>query len=117
MKRRVISISVIPGDPLDGTGRVCIHLFVRDEKGLIVEPHVLHQVTDSEGKPTRELTAKPTRGRLACDRKLTVKPIVKKGVTRVVHRSDDPRAVSCPACKESKEYQSMMDNLKIVTPH
>lgn len=115
MPKRVITMSVLPGEPLDGTGKVCIHLFVQDEKGLIVEPHVLHQVTDDQGKSTGQVTARPTRGRLACDRKLTVRPVTKRGVTKITHRSDDPRAVTCPACIASEAYESAMLRLKTPT--
>ena len=98
MKKRVISLKVLPGEPVDGTGRICIHLFVPDERGPFVETHCLY--VDDE----RKIGAKLTRGRLACDPKRTVslKPV--NGVTTVTLRSDDPRAVTCPKCIASAEY-------------
>lgn len=114
-KRRVISMSVVPGDPTDGTGRICIHLFIRDPKGLFIEPHVLHQELDEKGSPTGRLISKPTRGRLACDRKKTVRPVTKNGVTTITHRTDDPRAVTCPACIASEFYKYMSSSLDVTT--
>lgn len=103
-------MTVLPGQPLDGSGRVCIHLFVPDKNGPFVEPHALHQTTDEEGKPTRELVAKKTRGRLACNSKKSVAPVTKNGITTVTHRSDDPRAVTCPKCMESEYYIKIMSD-------
>lgn len=111
-KKRVISISVLPGQPTDGSGIVCIHLFIRDKRGLFVEPHVLHQEVDESGNPTGRMVAKPTRGMLACDRKLTVNAVTKNGVTKIVHRTDDPRAVTCLKCKETEQYKSMMSTIE-----
>ena len=97
-------MSVLPGEPLDGSGRVCVHLFVQDEKGLITEPHVLHHTPSG-------VVAKPTKGRIACDSRLKVKPVTIKGVTKITFRSDDPRAVTCPGCISSEFYKSMMAKL------
>lgn len=113
MIKRIINISVLPGQDPDlvakGAGQVCIHLFVIDEKGPFVEPNVLHPARDEEGKIIKKkLIAKPTRGRLACDPKKTVAPVVKKNVTYITHRTDDPNAVSCLKCKASKDYDLMM---------
>lgn len=107
--RRIVNVSVLPGEPLNGTGRVCIHLFVPDEKGPIVEPHVLHPSLDEQEQPIKQrVKVKPTRGRLACDPKRQVTPVTKNGVTRVTPRTDDPRAVSCEKCKASREYKALL---------
>jgi hypothetical protein len=115
MVRRVADLSVLPGEPLDGSGRVCVHLFVRDEAGPFVEPHVLRQKVDESGEPVKgQLVASPTRGRLACDPRRQVAPVARgqdgKGrlLTKVTMRTDDPRAVSCPRCKASRDYADMM---------
>lgn len=106
-RRRIVNINVLPGEPVDGTGRVCIHLFVRDERGPFVEPHVLHPVLQ-DGAPVKgRVEARPTRGRLACDPRRGVAPVTRKGVTTITHRTDEPAAVTCPRCKQSPEYQSM----------
>ena len=101
-------LNVVPGEPLDGTGRVCIHLFVRDDRGVIVEPHVLHPAVEDGKVVKQKYVAKPTRGRLACDLNRKVAPVVKNGKTVITPRSDDPRAVTCPKCIESAEYADMM---------
>ncbi len=113
MSKRVVSVSVVPGGPLDGTGRVCIHLFVQDTRGPFVEPHALHRVLDAEGNPVkRQLVAKPTRGRLACNPRRSVAPVTRDGVTIITSRTDDPRAVTCPYCIASADYTRMMEALE-----
>lgn len=104
--KRIINVSVLPGEPLDGSGKVCVHLFVQDECGPFVEPMVLHIVDN-------QLVSKPTRGRLACDPKRTVAPVMRGGVTYITMRSDDPRGVTCHKCLASKEYT---DKMKQLTP-
>lgn len=100
-------MSVLPGEPLDGSGRICIHLFVRDVAGSYTEPHVLHQKTVG-GKPVPgELVARPTRGRLACDRRR----VPARG-PQVIARTDDPRAVTCPRCLASPECRELMAKLE-----
>src|SRR4051812_38884899 len=97
-QKRIVSVKVLAGEPLDGTGRNCIHLYVRDPRGSFVEPHVLHPVYKDGVRVKQELTAKPARGRLACDPAKQVAPTTKNGVTQITQRSDDPRAVTCPGC-------------------
>jgi hypothetical protein len=103
-------VKVLPGEPLDGTGRACIHLFVQDERGLFVEPHALHPVTDpATGEPVKQqVDARPTRGRLACDPRRGVAPVTRGGVTTLTMRTDDPRAVTCLACTASDDYQDLV---------
>lgn len=103
MSRRIVNMSVLKGEPLDGSGRVCIHLFVRDAAGSFVEPHVLHR-----GERKGELVANPTRGRLACNPRRGVSPTTKSGVTTVTPRTEDPRAVTCVKCTASPEYAGAM---------
>lgn len=99
--KRIVGVNTLPGQPLDGSGRTVIHLFVPGD-GPFVEKHALHM---EEGK----LVAKPTRGRLACNPKRTVAPITRNGVTTITQRTNDPRAVTCPKCIASDEYKDMMD--------
>lgn len=105
---RVINMGVLPGEPLDGRGRVCVHLFVQDERGPFVDPHVLHPVIENGAPVKQKVQAKPTRGRLACDSRRSVAPVTRNGVTTVTVRTDDPRSVSCPKCKATPEYTAMM---------
>lgn len=107
--KRIVHMSVLPGEPTDGSGRVCIHLFIKDEKGPFVEPHVLHEKRDEQGEVIKgELVAKPARGRLACDPRKQVASVIKGNAIHITLRSDSPGAVSCPKCKMSKYYRDMM---------
>lgn len=112
MRKRVVNINVLPGEPTDGSGRVCIHLFVQDERGPFTEPHVLHPARGDGGEPVKnKLEARPTRGRLACDPKRTVAPRSRSGVTTVTPRTDDPRAVTCEKCIASSYYEKAVELL------
>lgn len=104
--KRVVDVKVLPGEPLDGSGRVCIHLFVQDERGPFTEPHALYMHSGEDGQS--RLASKPTRGRLTCDPKRTVAPVTRGGVTTITMRTDDARAVTCPKCVASKDYTRMM---------
>ena len=110
-KRRVIGMSVLPGQPTDGSGVVCIHLFVPDERGPFVEPHVIQvdKVAADSGRPV--LVAGPKRGRLACNPKSLVAAVERRGVTTITMRTDDPRAVTCPKCIASTFYTDIMQKL------
>lgn len=112
-KRRAIQLQALPGQSVEavrrGAGRMVIHLFVKDTHGPFVEPHALHQACQ-DGIPVKgQLEAKPTRGRLACQSNALVAPVTRDGVTKVTLRTDDPRAVTCPACLKSDAYEEMMD--------
>ena len=105
MAKRIISVGVLPGEPTDGSGIVCIHLFVQDDKGPFTEPHVLQPGPSKDQK----VVAKRIRGRLACDPKKLVAPTTRGGITKVTMRTDDPRAVTCPKCKNSPDYERLMN--------
>lgn len=115
-KRRIVGIKVLKGEPLDGTGRVCIHLFVQDERGPIIEPHALHSVFENGVQVKQKVAARPTRGQLACDPKRLVAPVTRGGVTTVTARTDDPQAVSCLSCKASEVYKVMMSRIALAAP-
>jgi hypothetical protein len=109
---RIVSISVLPGEPTDGSGRVCIHLFVPRADGPFVEPHALHPVFQDGVQVKQQVVALPTRGRLACDPRRQVAPVTRRGVTAVTARTDDPRAVTCPRCLASVLYREAMERLE-----
>ena len=111
MADRAINLRVLPGEPLDGSGRICIHLFVQDERGSFIEPHALHPVFENG---VQKVQAKPTRGRLACDPKRDPAPVTRGGVITVTPRTDDPRAVTCPRCMASDEYIKAMEVLTAI---
>lgn len=101
-------MSVLPGEPTDGSGRICVHLFVRDETARFTEPHVLHPALNENSEPVKgKLVARPTKGRLACDRNRDFRPHTLKGVTTVTSRTESTEAVTCPKCKLSREYQEL----------
>jgi hypothetical protein len=106
--KHVISVNVLPGEPTDGTGRVCVHLFVQDSTGPFVEPHALHPVFGDDGVQVKQQVAVgPARGRLACDPKRSAVPVTRGNTTTVTPRSDDWQAVTCLKCKASKDYKLM----------
>ena len=108
--KRIVNVKVLPGESLDGTGKVCVHLVVRDARGPFIEPYMLHvEDVEVDGRPMKELVSKPARARIACDRKRTVAPVTKNGVTTVTVRTDDPRAVTCPKCMVSADYREAME--------
>ena len=109
--KRIVSVKVLPGEPVDGSGRVCIHLFVQDERGSFVEPSALHPVIDNGVVVKQKVTARHTRGRLACDKKRNPAPTTHEGVTSVTSRTDDPRAVTCLKCIASVDYADMSNNI------
>lgn len=116
--KRIINLSVLPGEPTDGTGKMCIHLFVRDNQGSFTEPCVLQMKVDKlhllqTGETREELISGPARGRIACNPMLipSGKPD-RKGVVNVTMRSDDPRAVTCPKCMASRDYIELSDRIK-----
>lgn len=111
-RKRIIGLQVLPGQPTNSTGRLCIHLFVRDTNGSFTENSVLH-VDTNVGNSTskRKLIAKPTKGRIACQRTLTPKN-TKNG--SMLLRSDDPRAVTCPRCVKSPDFQMLMTLIQSV---
>lgn len=110
-KRRIISLNVNPGQPTDGGGVVCIHLFVPDENGPFVEPQGLHEGPGETEAERKQLIAKPTRGRLACNPKRSAVPVTRNGVTTITPRTDDPRAVTCPRCLASQLYVEAMEQV------
>lgn len=119
-------IKVVPGQARDdveaGRGCACIHLFVRDESGPFVEPHVLDWGKlplageyDADGNQVvvDGIIAVRARGRLACDPKRTVAPVQRGGEVTVTMRSDDPRAVTCPKCIASDLFRAAIAKLGV----
>lgn len=113
MIKRVIHMKVLPGEPTDGSGKVCIHLFVPDPKGTFVESCVLYpKLDDSGNRIGNQLVNKPTRGRLACDPKRSAVSVTVKNVTTVTPRTDDHRAVTCPRCIASRFYTDAVSTME-----
>lgn len=118
MQRRVVNMKVLPGEPTNGSGRLCIHLFVIDSKGSFIEPAVQQEMKTigrdgQENIMKGQLRPKPMRGRIACNKKLI--PHKHKKTDKVINltlRTDDPRATTCPKCKNTPEYKEMMTKLE-----
>lgn len=87
----------------DGSGRVRIHWFCRDDKGPI---RTAEAVTMSALGPVRLGGA---TGRIACQpQRKSVAPEVNGLVTTPCVHSDDARAVTCPECMKTPEYAAAM---------
>jgi hypothetical protein len=103
---RIAVLKLLP----DGSKRVRIHYFVRDEVGPI---------TDSGGQVNealREVTKASSTGYIACSpRQQSVLPQKKGGEYFLTPHSDDPRAVTCPECMETEEYKTMMATYDEIT--
>lgn len=95
--------NVLPGEPTNGKGTICIHFLVRDEQGPCIEPHVLYPA--GKGK----LEARPTRVRIACDPKKKVSPVRVGKVISITHRTEEVSAVTCLKCKATKEYKDAIE--------
>lgn len=113
-QKRVVAIKVIPGEPTDGSGRICIHLFVQHRDGAFTEPHCIHPVFENGVQVKQQVTCGPARGRLACNHKYDPAPVVRNGVITVTHRTDDPNAVTCPKCRASKDYADLMSKIESI---
>jgi hypothetical protein len=106
------------GQPTDGSGKVCIHLFVRDDSGPITTPHAILPVYDDKGEQVRQAGRfGSARGRLACDPKRLVAPVAVGGHVVVTMRTDDPEAATCPVCLASRDYKAMMDRRRECLQH
>lgn len=117
--KRIVSVKVLPGEPLDGSGRVCIHLFVQEESGAFVTPCAVHPVIVDGAQVKQQVTCGPARGRLACDSSHDPTPSTRNGVTTVTLRTDDPQAVTCLKCIASESYREMVkkhERVKAVVP-
>lgn len=85
----------------DGSGRVCIHYFVRDETGLIETPKGENRLKGLGG----------VKGRIACHpQQNTIVPQNQGMETLLCMNSDDVRAVTCPDCLATIEARAMLDH-------
>jgi hypothetical protein len=84
-------------------GRVCIHYFALDPQGPIE--------TQGDVRPTEVGPIKlgGVRGKIVCHpEQNSVYPYFDGRETKICAHSDDPRAVTCPACQESAEFKAAM---------
>lgn len=92
--KHIVGLKVLPGEPLNGTGKICIHLFIVSKE------------TGGKG------IFRTVNGHLACDPKRSIEPVKRNGITNVTIRTDDPRAATCPACIASPEYSRIIKLLE-----
>lgn len=92
----------------DGSGRVRIHFFVHDDKGLIATPPHISMTPLGFLK----LPGSGSRGYIACQPKLTtVNPVIKGGQSFPWVHSNDVRAVTCPECQATDAYKAIVKML------
>lgn len=85
----------------DGSGRVCIHMFVHSNSGPAKTPAGVNGFQFAGA-----------RGFIACNpTQSQVTPQVRGSEHLLCTHSDDARAVSCPKCKESPEFLEQMKQL------
>ncbi len=90
----------------DGSGRVCIHYFVRDPAGPI-ETKTIPIMT---GRGPVALGG--AKGYIACNKAATsIAPQIKQGMIHPFCHTDDARAATCPECKKSGAYKTMMEEI------
>lgn len=101
--RPVVDFRMLP----DGSGRVRIHWFMRDEAGPICTGVVSHST------PLGPVVLGGAKGRIACQPNLeSVNPIwLSANHVQPLHHSDDARAATCPECMATPEYAAMMKRL------
>jgi hypothetical protein len=80
----------------DGTGRVCVHWFVEGSGPIHLTGHPQLRAVTKQGTNIV--------GHIACNPdQNSLNPVVRNGETLICSRSEDPRAVTCPKCKESAD--------------
>ena len=100
-----INLKVLKGEPLDGSGKLCIHFLFETPDGLIdtsgeVPPGL-------EENPFAKIVLNlhgPRKWRLSCrPEQNTINPQVRNGVRYICLTSNEPLAVTCPDCLQSKD--------------
>lgn len=92
-----VEVKILPG------GKSRIHWFIRDPAGPIRTRGKRHRLPKG---PAVALGG--ACGKIACQPALaSVAPQMQGGVIRVLKHSDDFRAVTCPECIASEEYQRL----------
>lgn len=106
-----INIKVLPGEPLDGSGKVRIHWFVRSEEGAAVTPS---GTLKSSIGPIKVVG---TRGYLACQKGRTdIGSRIVGGMIVMTLHSDDVRSANCPECLATEEAKAMLVKLGEIVP-
>jgi hypothetical protein len=91
----------------DGSGRVRIHFFVRDDAGPVSTPGVVHQTA------LGQVHLGGARGYIACrPKQSSIMPGTAPGgmIEPTVH-TDDGRAATCPECLKTEAWAKWMATL------
>lgn len=92
----------------DGSGRVCIHWFVRDKNGKIADQSKDGIVPE---------WAKGSAGRIACQpHRSNLLPDQNGSNPVMFMHTDDPRAATCPECLATTDYKTIMAELALIVP-
>ncbi len=113
---QILNMMVLPGEPKDGTGRICTHLWMNNPKGKFLQHYVMQPIADKNGEVVpNEFHFAPTKGQIACNPNLNPMPVVSgrdrvsgKTIITITSMSDDPRAINCPKCMATEYYQTQM---------
>lgn len=90
-----VNLKLLPGEPTDGSGRVCIHYFHECADGLISFKG--HAQLRRALKLSEEV-----RGTIACrPQQNSVQPQTRNGVVYICAYSSELEAVTCPECLAS----------------
>ena len=93
----------------DGTGRVCIHWFIRDEAGPIKTPGTAYMTAFGP------IPLGGAVGRIACNPEQNSVATQNNGMDffPCLH-SDDVRAATCPDCLATDEAKKVIEKLKTI---
>jgi hypothetical protein len=113
---RTIRMRALPGEPLDGSGRIRIHFFVKDVRVKTQTPAGVVK-TAVAGLPGPPLKVGGVHGYIACNRaRDPLTSSVVNGVHAVEPYSDDPRGATCPECLATPEFQAAMKVIEELVP-
>jgi hypothetical protein len=102
-----IELKLLP----DGTGRIRIHWLVRDPVGKIA---IQSRVIETSWGPK---VMEGQRWRMACQPHLaSIAPQQQGDKTVPYPCSDDPRAVTCPECMKTEEFEKARQELEELVP-
>lgn len=102
---RIVNIRLLG----DGSGRVCVHWFIRDEIGPIRTPGTAHMTA------LGPIPFGGVVGRIACNPDQNTVTTQQNGMEFFpCCHSDDVRAATCPKCLETSEAKAMIERLKSI---
>jgi hypothetical protein len=97
---RHVGIRMLP----DGSGRVRIHWFVKDEVRRSIQTPSRTALTERGS-----IVLGGATGYIACDpARKDVYPRAVRGIVELFCHSDDPRAATCPECCATEEFREVM---------